>query len=214
MSLDSASSGFLNSVTLVVLAACCVASVASPGCSPPDREGYVRMTNSMVPSKRSMTLGPGDVFEVRVYGEEKLSGIFRVGGTGEISFPLVGRIPVEGLSPTQVETIIEQRLGDGYLKHPYVTVFVKTYDSKAISVLGQVKEPGTFPYKPQMTVIEGISLAGGMLESAKANAVVVTRQEGGQELGFTVPVRSISEGEVPNFFLKPGDIVFVPKTIL
>ncbi len=172
------------------------------------------MTNSMVPSKRSMTLGPGDVFEVRVYGEEQLSGIYRVGGTGEMSFPLVGRIPVEGLSPTQVETIIEQRLRDGYLKQPYVTVFVKTYDSKAISVLGQVKTPGTFPYKPEMTVIEAISLAGGMLESAKANAVVVTRKEGGQELGFTVPVRSISEGEVPNFNLEPGDIVFVPKTLL
>jgi protein involved in polysaccharide export with SLBB domain len=210
---DSASFS-LRRLSLVFLAICCVVAFVSPGCSPPDREGYVRMTNSMVPSKRSMTLGPGDVFEVRVYGEEKLSGIFRVGGSGEISFPLVGRIPVEGLSPTQVETIIEQRLGDGYLKHPYVTVFVKAYDSKAVSVLGQVKEPGTFPYKPQMTVIEAISLAGGMLESAKANAVVVTRQEGGQELGFNVPVRSISEGEVPNFDLKPGDIVFVPKTIL
>lgn len=189
-------------------------AVLTPGCSPPDREGYVRMTTSMVPSKRSMTLGPGDVFEVRVYGEEGLSGVYRVGGTGEISFPLVGRIPVEGLSPTQVETIIEQRLGDGYLKHPYVTVFVKNSSSKTISVLGQVKTPGTFPFKPEMTVIEAISLAGGMLESAKANGVIVTREEGGQELGFTVPVRSISEGEVPNFYLKPGDIVFVPKTII
>ncbi|MFH1530291.1 MAG: polysaccharide biosynthesis/export family protein [Pseudomonadota bacterium] len=198
----------------LALAVSCAAALGGPGCSPPDREGYVRMTNSMVPSKRSMTLGPGDVFEVRVYGEEDLSGSYRVGGTGEISFPLVGRIPVEGLSSTQVETIIEQRLGDGYLKHPYVTVFVKIYNSKAISVLGQVKNPGMFPFKPEMTVIQAISLAGGMLESAKANAVVVTRQEGGQELGFTVPVRSISEGEVPNFNLKPGDIVFVPKTII
>jgi len=212
---------FLPSASLVlrrfvhfVLAVSCAATFGGPGCSPPDREGYVRMTNSMVPSKRSMTLGPGDVFEIRVYGEEELSGIYRVGGTGEISFPLVGRIPVEGLSSTQVETIIEQRLGDGYLKHPYVTVFVKTYNSKAISVLGQVKSPGMFPFKPEMTVIQAISLAGGMLESAKANAVVVTRQEGGRELGFTVPVRSISEGDVPNFNLKPGDIVFVPKTLL
>jgi len=172
------------------------------------------MTTSMVPSRRSMTLGPGDVFEVRVYGEEELSGIYRVGGTGEISFPLVGRIPVEGLSPTQVETIVEQRLGDGYLKHPYVTVFVKKYNSKTISVLGQVKTSGTFPFNPEMTVIQAISRAGGMLESARTNAVVVTRQEGGQELRFTVPVRSISEGEVPNFYLKPGDIVFIPKTII
>ena len=201
-------------LALLILLVSIVVAFAVPGCSPPDREGYVRMTNSMVPSKRSMTLGSGDIFEVRVYGEKELSGVYRVGGAGEISFPLVGRIPVEGLSPTQVETIIEQRLGDGYLKHPYVTVFVKTYNSKAISVLGQVQTPGTFPYKPDMTVIHAISLAGGMLESAKANAVVVTRQEGGQELGFTVPVRSISEGEVPNFFLKPGDIVFVQKTLL
>ena len=198
----------------VLLCGFCLGTVAAPGCSPPDREGYVRMTTAMVPSKRSMTLGPGDVFDVRVYGEEALSGPYRVGGTGEISFPLVGRIPVEELSPTQVETIIEQRLGDGYLKHPYVTVFVKEYNSKAISVLGQVKTPGTFPFKPEMTVIQAISLGGGMLESAKANSVVVTRQEGGQELRFTVPVRSISEGEVPNFYMKPGDIVFVPKTIL
>ena len=199
-------------ITLALL--CAVASLAGPACSPPDREGYIRMTTAMVPSKRSMTLGPGDVFEVRVYGEELLSGIYRVGGTGEISFPLIGRIPVDGLSPTQVETIVEQRLAAGYLKHPYVTVFVKKYNSKTVSVLGQVKDPGTFAFGPEMNVIQAITLAGGMLESARANAVVVTRREGGQELQFKVPVRSISEGEVPNFHLKPGDIIFVPKTII
>ncbi|MBM4371101.1 MAG: polysaccharide export protein [Deltaproteobacteria bacterium] len=188
--------------------------VTGSGCTAPDREGYVRMTATLVQSRRSMTLGPGDVFEVRVYGEEDLSGTFRVGEAGEISFPLAGRIPVDGLSPTQVETILEQRLADGYLRSPYVTVFVREYNSKTVSVLGQVKNPGTFPFSPDMNIIQAITLAGGLLETARGNAVVVTRQEGGQELQFKVPVLSVSEGEVPNFPLEPGDIIFVPKTLL
>lgn len=183
-------------------------------CSQPDYDSYLRLTSDMAPVSRNLTLGPGDVFEVRVFGEKDLSNIYRVSSQGEITFPLVGRINVDKLSPTQVETIIEQKLIDGYIRNPYVTVFVKEYNSKKISVVGQVPKAGTFSYQPGMSIIEAISMAGGLLDSAQANSVIVTRSEGGQEIRYEIPVQAISEGEVPNFYLRPGDIVFIPKSIL
>src|SRR4051794_38941379 len=71
------------------------------------------------------SLGVGDTFEVRVYGEPDLSGTFRVGAEGTITFPLAGVIKVEGLDPQTIAKRIGERLGDGILRNPQITVLVK-----------------------------------------------------------------------------------------
>lgn len=185
-------------------------------CSPIDTREYEKVqaeaaVDSAVPV---MTLGPGDIFEVKVYGEEDLSGVYRVSSQGEITFPLVGKVPVDGLSPSQVESIITQRLGNGYLKEPYVMVFVKEFVSKRITVTGQVNKPGTFQFYPGVNVVDAIALGGGLTDAAMTNQVILTRYSGGREQRFDIPLQAIREGKAPNFALQPGDSVFVPKSML
>lgn len=155
-------------------------------------------------------LGPGDVFEVSVYGETSLSGVHRISPDGAIHFPLVKRVVVEGMTPSEIAEELQTRLRDGYLRDPSVSVLVKEYNSKKIFVLGQVGKPGTFPFTASMNIIEAIALAGGLKETAQGNYVIVTR--GDQRI--PVPVERITEGKASNLNLQPGDIIFVPDKLL
>lgn len=165
-----------------------------------------------VDPKAFVTLGPGDVFEVRVYGEPDLSGVFRVNQRGLLRFPLVGLVKVEGLTPTEVEDLLRRKLDEGYLRNPQVTVFLKEFNSKKIYVFGEVNRPGTFPYEANMSIIQAITAAGGFSKSAWKNRTNVTRIVNGTERKIQVPVEAIGEGTQKNFLLKPGDIIFVPES--
>lgn len=155
-------------------------------------------------------LGPGDVFEVSVYGEPTLSGVHRIGPDGAIHFPLVKRVVVEGMTTSEIAEELQARLRDGYLRDPSVSVLVKEYNSKKIFVLGQVVRPGTFPFTAKMNIVEAIALSGGLKETANGNYVIVTRGE----QRIPVPVNRITEGKAANLNLQPGDIVFVPDKLL
>ena len=160
------------------------------------------------------TIGPGDVFDVRVYGETDLTGTYRVASDGTIDYPLLGTLSVKGMTPTEVTQLIAKGLVDGqFLKAPNVSVFVKEYTSKKISVFGQVNKPGTFQYVDGMSVVEAVSIAGGFTPMAKQNDVTVTRVLNGAEKQFLVPVEAIGQGRTSNFVLRPGDIVFVPERV-
>ncbi len=160
------------------------------------------------------TLGPGDIFEVRVYQDRDLSGRYRVAPDGTIDFPLVGRVSVEGKTPSDVADVLREALAQGYLKNPSITVFVLQYNSKKVFVLGQVVKPGTYPFEDGMNVVQAITIASGFGTRADENGTIVTRIESGSEKRYQVPVDRISKGLAPNFTLKPGDIVFVPESIL
>lgn len=160
------------------------------------------------------TLGAGDVFDIRVYGEKELSDTYRVASDGSIDFPLIGNILVEGMTPSDVKEKIEQQLISGeFLKTPQVSIFVKEYASKKVSVFGEVNKPGTFSYQEGMGVVEAISLAGGFTPMAKTANTMVTRVVDGAKQNFVVPVEQIGEGKTSDFVLRPGDIVFVPERV-
>jgi len=154
------------------------------------------------------------VFDVRVYGEEDLSSTYRVASDGTIDYPLIGTVNVDGLTPTDITKLLERKLLEGdFLKKPHVSILVKEYNSKKISVFGQVTKPGTFPYEEGMNVVEGISRAGGFTSMARPNDTTVTRVVAGAERRFKVPVEAIGQGRASNFILRPGDIIFVPERI-
>lgn len=158
-------------------------------------------------------LGAGDVIEIRVYREPDLDGVYRVNDAGDLVFPLIGKIALKGKNAEQVAGEIRDRLADGFLKDPQVTVFVREHNSQKIHVLGQVNKPGTFVYEPAMTVIQAITNAGGFTKLAATNSVKLTRVIDGKEQSYELQVGDIGKGSAPNFDLRPGDIIFVPEAI-
>ncbi len=165
-------------------------------------------------SAEGTLLGPGDVFEVRIYREPDLSGVFQVAPDGTVDFPLLGNLRIEGLTSSQAAATLRGRLADGLLRDPFVTVQVKEFQSKRIYILGQVERPGTFRYEEGMSVVQAVTLAGGFTKTSRPNSTVVTRIVSGAEVRSEVPVEDISRGRQKNFYLRPGDIVFVPESIL
>jgi len=160
-----------------------------------------------------MALAPGDVLEVQVFQDKALSSTHMVGNDGGISFPLLGKLVVRGLTPNQVADLIRTKLAEGYIRDPVVSVLLKESNSKKIFVFGQVRAPGTFPYDDNMTVVQAITLAGGFSDIADKDKTYVTRLQEGAERKYTIPISKILDGRRRNFPLRPGDIVFVPETL-
>jgi protein involved in polysaccharide export with SLBB domain len=165
------------------------------------------------PTSTDSAIGPGDVFDVRVYGETALSASYEVASDGTINFPLIGVVAVAGKTPPQIEQDIETRLTNGFIKKPSVSVRVTDYRSRRVSVFGQVRSPGTFPYTENMSIVEVISRAGGFTAMARKNSVRVTRGSGPSTERMEVAVEEIGQGKAPNFLLRPGDVVFVPERV-
>ncbi|MCS6914534.1 MAG: polysaccharide biosynthesis/export family protein [Myxococcales bacterium] len=187
---------------MLILAACHPAARREPALSIAEQTALL---------EQDSTLGVGDVFEVRVYGESELSAKYRVGADGTIDFPLIGNVKVAGLLPSQVAAHIADRLRDGILRSPQVSVYVHEHTSKKIHVIGQVARPGTFPYTAGMNIVEAITQAGGFTPVSAKNGTTVTRIENGRKVIYHVRVGDIGDGLAANFQLRPGDIISVPE---
>jgi protein involved in polysaccharide export with SLBB domain len=196
----------MSSLRIVSL---CLIAALGLGCPPRAQPPEVPLG----PSVSEFALSPGDTFDVRVFSEPDMTGSYRVAPDGTIDFPLIGQLRVEGLLPPEVAHTIQSRLKNGYLRNPQVSVLIKDQPSKKITVIGEVGKPGTFPYAPNMTIVEAISMAGGFTAMAKKNDTTVTRIESGQKHSVQVPVADISVGQAANYQLRPGDIISVPQRI-
>jgi polysaccharide export outer membrane protein len=190
---------------LLVLAACAPAGRAPSPTALPSSASPLDLVAS--------ALGPGDVFEVRVFQEPELSGVFQVGPQGDIIFPLCKRVVVGGLSANGVAEKLRSCLSDGFLRDPQVSVLVKEFNSKKVFVFGEVQKPGTFAFEEGMSIVQALTLAGGFTKTAAQNSTSVTRNVNGQEVKVKVNVQDIALGKAPNYRLEPGDIVFVPESL-
>lgn len=202
----------LSSVTaLAALLALGSLGALDTGCNPAPRATHADLNDV----EEDTTLGTGDVFEVRVYGEEDLSADYRVDQHGTIDFPLVGQVEVLGLEPGAVAALISTRLREGgFLISPHVAVVVREYNSKRVSVLGAVRTPGTYPLRSGMGAVEAIGLAGGFTALANRDGTVITRRgEGDSMRRISAPVDRITNGTEMDVPLRNGDIITVPERI-
>ena len=165
---------------------------------------------AMAPEER---LGIDDVFEVRVFAEPDLSNLYRIAADGTIDYPFAGRISVVGLRSGDVQELIAGKLRDGYVKHPQVSVMVKEWNSRKVSVIGQVQKPGAVVYFPNMTIVDAIAAAGGFTPIAAKNSVTLRRELKGTVESRNCSVADISEGRAPNVVLRPGDILVVDERL-
>jgi polysaccharide biosynthesis/export protein len=171
------------------------------------------------------TVGPQDVLTISIWNQADLSGKFTVGADGSISYPLLGALKVAGLQPRAIEALLRSRLADGYLKNPQVTVEVAQFLSKRIFVMGEVKLPGPVALTGEMTLLEALTRAGGMTETAGGELVLLRadREAGAQSAPLTAGARGVTEvarvsvrdlrsgAFSSNVDLRDGDSVFVPR---
>lgn len=188
-----------------------VAAASGGGCyRPAPRTPSMSSTEDLPPDDQ---VGVDDMFEVRVFGEPDLSAAYRVATDGTIDFPLAGRIQVAGMRTGEIQARLIERLKDGYLKNPQVTVSMKEWNSRKISVLGQVQKPGPVVYHPHMTIVDAIALAGGFTGIAAKNSVNLRRETGGKVQSRVYRVADITEGRSTNIPVLPGDVLVVEERL-
>ena len=162
----------------------------------------------MLPEER---LTVDDVIEVRVYSEPDLSGTYRISADGSVDYPFAGRIMIAGLRTGEIQALLIQKLKQGYLRNPQVSVMVKEWNNNRVIVMGQVQKPGSVAYFQNMTIIDAIASAGGFTGIAAKNSVTLRREENGAVQLRQCPVADISEGRASNVVLRPKDIVVVEE---
>jgi len=150
--------------------------------------------------EQSYTLGPGDKLRVVVFGQQGISGSYTVDAGGNVTLPLAGTVPARSFTTRQLAKEITDRLKQGYVREPHVTVTVEAY--RPFFILGEVTTPGQYPYVPNMTVEKAIAVAGGFAPRAQKQTVELTRDGNGQRFTGNVPL---------TYPMRPGDTIVVKE---
>jgi protein involved in polysaccharide export with SLBB domain len=187
------------SVVLAVLlmVAGCGGGSAPPPTAPPVGAAAPPPTASLAES--TYKLGSGDRVRVVVFRHEDLSGEFSLDGAGNFAMPLIGEVQAYGTTTRELEQRIAQKLEDGYLVDPQVSVEVLNY--RPFYILGEVKAPGSYQYVNGMNVLNAVALAGGFTYRAKQDEFILQRggtNTAGSEVGIDTPIL-------------PGDVITVQE---
>jgi protein involved in polysaccharide export with SLBB domain len=170
---------------------------------------------NLPPPTASTFVGPGDLFEVFVVGEAGLPREYRVQPDGTIDFPYLNRLKVAGLEPQDIVSLIKAKLVEGkILIDPQVSLIVKAYNSKRVTIIGQVGKPGSLPWTEGMKLVDAISQSGWFTSLGDSNHVHLTRDVGpGKTVTATISVEAISEGQQADIPLQAGDTIKVDQRI-
>jgi polysaccharide export outer membrane protein len=168
-------------------------------------------------------VGPQDVLTITVWDQADLTGKYNVETDGTFTFPLIGRVKAGGLTLREVEAELKKRLADGYFKNPQLSVAVEQYRSQRIFIVGEVRNPGTFPLTGDMTLIEALAHAGSVTADASHDAVIVRPRAGRGASAPTLPenddaevlridLKQLESGSLAqNIPLRDGDTIFVTR---
>ncbi len=156
-------------------------------------------------------LHEGDILQVSVWGEDTLQKDVRVLPDGSISFPLAGRVEVVNLSTPEVEKQVTEKLKT-YLPDPQVTVVVSGIEGNRAYVAGKVLRPGPILITGPLTVLQAISLAGGLDKFAEEDKIKIIRRNGDKQNVISVHYGQLIKGQSleSNVLLSAGDTIVVP----
>ena len=167
------------------------------------------------PDRGDYLLGAGDLLEVKVFEAEKLNATVRVSSRGQISLPLLGEISVKGLSAWDVEKLIEEKFQSTYIKDPHVSIFVQEHFSQRVTIVGEVKSPGTYDFPARQRLMDAIALAGGLTEKAGQIAQVRRNSSSLQDANteFIVDLDELmKDGKTElNISINGGDVIFIAE---
>lgn len=158
----------------------------------------------------SYRLRPADVVTVNVFREPDLSiEDMPISTEGMLSLPLLGAIKAEGLTTAELADTVTQRLANGVLQHPAVSVNVKQYGSHVVTVEGAVEKPGVYSYGPGARLSTAIALASGLNRVAKSSQVAVFRKTPQGIAIAKFNYGAVASGTMLDPVLEPGDRVVV-----
>lgn len=163
-------------------------------------------------------VGIGDVIEVTAFQEDEITGEFLVEASGAITFPLLGPVPVAGMTPASISLVLEELLERDFYVDVQLKVKVEVFASQPVTLLGEVQSPGTYYLEGRTTLTDLLSKAGGLKSSAgpvlELRRTARTEGEGPPE-PMVFETAKISTGEVGrDLVLQSGDVLFVsPKQI-
>jgi len=118
-------------------------------------------------------IGPEDVLNINIFEAQELNREVRVSAGGDISLPLLGSVRAAGLTPRELEFVLQELLHRTYMKDPHVSVFVREMQSHPVSVMGAVRRPGVFQIRGSKTLLEVLSLAEGLADDAGETAIIL-----------------------------------------
>ncbi|MPZ57105.1 MAG: polysaccharide export protein [Rhizobiales bacterium] len=145
-------------------------------------------------------LDSGDRLRIVVFGQQNLTNTYSVDASGKIAMPLIGSVPARGLTPQQLAQSIAASLRRGFMRDPSVSAEVVTY--RPFFILGEVNNPGQYPYVAHMTVETAVAIAGGYGPRGSKRDVIISRTVRGVMTKFKAPI---------NFQIQPGDTVRVKE---
>lgn len=151
---------------------------------------------SSVPDDSSYTLGVDDKVMITVFGEDTLSREYAIGPNGTISMPLIGDVKATGRTVGDIRAEITQRLSDGFLKNPSVSMQITTF--RPFYIMGEVTKPGEYPYRQGLTVMAAVATAEGFTYRAKKKYVFIKHAGSTQEVQVEV---------TPGLMVQPGDTI-------
>ena len=190
--------------SLFVLAGCGYSGAGTMLTTPAaQREAASAMAAAPSRAGTPYTLRTNDQLRVQVYNEPTITGEYTVDGNGTLSIPGAGRIKAAGLTAPQLERSLTQKLNGGILKDARVNRQVLTY--APFYILGEVKKPGEFPYKPGMSVADAVALAGGYTYRADESKVLVRHSDAAAEVMHRLDA---------NPPVSPGDNIRIPERFL
>jgi polysaccharide export outer membrane protein len=160
----------------------------------------VMLTGDVRAASDQYRLGPGDKVRVTVFGDDQLSGEFQLDANGTIDMPLIGRVDAQGSTTRELSEAVTQKLSKDYLKNPKVSVEVTEY--RPFYILGEVKNPGSYPFVNGMRVMNAIALAGGFTYRAREGHMKINRDIDGKVEELDADQTTV---------VLPGDVIEVPE---
>lgn len=167
-------------------------------------------------AQTSYVLGPQDIINVTVLGEEDLSRKYTIEQDGTFTFPLIGRVTARGLTLRALEDQLRKKLVDGgYYRNPEISVAIDAYQSQRITVVGKVNAPGEYTLTGDMTLLSALAKAGFVTPDAGREALLVRRRPAGsteENEIIRVDLVKLQAGDMAlNLTLRDGDTINVPK---
>ena len=158
-------------------------------------------------------IGESDLLNIKVFQAEELSGEVRVDQRGAVTLPLLGSVRIAGLTKIQAERRLIELYGANLLQNPQVSIFIREFTNRRITVEGEVNRQGVFPLNGKITVLQAIALAGGFGEKAKLDSVALFRKQGSGNRVYYLDINLIRNGKVNDPFVMNDDRIVVQRSV-